>query len=290
MDPKSKKRRAFLKRSTMAFFSSLIGMDIVFAENAEGDFIPKFILDEPGLLEKYNKDPRLRILNDRPLNVETPAHLLNDKVTPAEFLFVRNNGIPPTDTDIAKWTLTVEGESAKERKTYSLQDLKNKFRSYTYQLTLECGGNGRNEFNPPAKGNQWTIGAVGCPAWTGVRLKDVLDDVGIKNDAVYVAYYGRDKHLSGDPNKKPISRGVPVKKALEDQSLIAWAMNGKDLPLMNGYPLRLVFGGWPGSTSGKWLDQILVRNQVHDGPKMGGYSYRVPCNPVAPGTVADHRS
>jgi DMSO/TMAO reductase YedYZ molybdopterin-dependent catalytic subunit len=76
-----------------------------------------------------------------------------------------------------------------------------------------------------------------------------------------------------------------MNKALEDESLIAWAINGEDLPLMNGYPLRLIFGGWPASTSGKWLTRISVRNQVHDGPKMEGYSYRVPCKPVAPGTV-----
>jgi len=85
-----------------------------------------------------------------------------------------------------------------------------------------------------------------------------------------------------------ISRGVPITKAMEDETLIAWAMNGQDIPLMNGHPLRLIVGGWPGSTSGKWLSRIVIRNQVHDGPKMTGQSYRVPCKPVVPGTkVAD---
>jgi DMSO/TMAO reductase YedYZ molybdopterin-dependent catalytic subunit len=115
-------------------------------------------------------------------------------------------------------------------------------------------------------------------------LKDVLEHVGIKDDAVYVAYYGADKHVSSDPNKVPISRGVPVAKALEDETLIAWAMNGENIPPMNGYPLRLVCGGWPGSVCGKWLTKIVIRNQVHDGPKMTGTSYRVPCKPVAPGS------
>ena len=124
---------------------------------------------------------------------------------------------------------------------------------------------------------------MGCPKWTGVRLKDVLEDVGVKSDAVYIGDYGKDTHLSGDPDKKPISRGVPMSKAMEDESLIAWAINGEDLPLMNGYPLRLVFGGWPAPTSGKWLEKIVIRNKVHDGPKMTGSSYRVPCKPVAPG-------
>ena len=129
---------------------------------------------------------------------------------------------------------------------------------------------------------------MGCPEWNGVRLRDVLEDAGIKDDAVYIGYYGADSHLSGQPGKIPISRGVPISKAREEESLIAWGMNGIPLHKMNGYPLRLVFGGWPGSASGKWLKRIAVRNIVHDGPKMTGKSYRMPCNPVAPGTkVAD---
>ena len=168
--------------------------------------------------------------------------------------------------------------------SFSVAQLKEEFRHYTYQLQLECGGNGRSEFVPPASGNQWSIGAVGCPAWTGVRLRDVLDLVGINDDAVYVAYYGANTHASGDPTKVPISRGVPVAKALEDETLIAWAMNGEEIPPMNGYPLRLVCAGWPGSVSGKWLRKIVVRDQIHDGPKMTGTSYRIPCKPVAPGS------
>ena len=167
----------------------------------------------------------------------------------------------------------------------TIGELKEKFAYHTYQLQLECGGNGRSEFVPPASGNQWSTGAVGCPEWTGVRLRDVLDHVGIRDDAVYLGYYGADTHLSGDPGKVPISRGVPIEKALEDESLIAWAMNGEDIPLLNGYPLRLVIAGWPGSVAGKWLNRLVVRDRVHDGPKMTGTSYRVPCNPVAPGTV-----
>ena len=179
--------------------------------------------------------------------------------------------------------LTIDGEAVERSVSFSLQELQQRFENYSYQLTLECGGNGRSEFDPPARGNQWTTGAVGCPRWTGVRLADVLRTAGIKDNAVYVGYYGADTHISGDPNKVPISRGVPMAKALEDETLIAWQINGEDLPLMNGYPLRLVIGGWPASTSGKWLRRISVRDRVHDGPKMGGYSYRVPCQPVVAG-------
>lgn len=277
-------RRGFLKKSALAAMSMTLGGNIVFANNMPSGLIPAGLAysDEP--FEIPGKHPGLIILNDRPLNAETPAHLLDDPVTPADMLFIRNNGLAPASVDVNAWTLTIDGESVKSPKTYTLAELKSKFKSYTYQLTLECGGNGRSEFNPPAQGSQWTTGAVGCPEWIGVRLKDVLQDTGIKDDAVYIGYYGKDTHLSGDADKVVISRGVPIAKALEDESLIAWAINGEDLPLMNGYPLRLMFGGWPGSTSGKWLYKISIRNKVHDGPKMGGGSYRVPCEPVAPGT------
>jgi len=232
------------------------------------------------------KHPEMLILNDRPVNAEAPPYLLDETLTSANRFFVRNNGIVPDRSvlDPAKWTLTIEGESVKNKKTFTLQELKTRFKQYTYALTLECGGNGRKEFDPPAKGNQWSLGAVGCAAWTGVRLADVLTAAGLKKDAVYIGYYGRDTHLSGDLQKTVISRGVPIEKALDEHSLIAWAMNGEDLPVLNGFPLRLVFGGWPASASGKWLSRIVVRNKVHDGPKMGGQSYRVPCRPVAPGT------
>lgn len=275
-------RRGFLRGlSTM---TALLGADIVYSQFMPSGLIPAALAQTSQPFRITGKDPNLVILNDRPVNAETPAHLLDDKITPASKLFVRNNGIPPSDIDPDNWTLTITGESAKQTQTFTLAQLKTQFKHHTLRLTLECGGNGRSEFNPPAKGNQWTTGAVGCPEWTGVRLKDVLAAVGVKSDAVYIGYYGKDLHLSRMPGKPAISRGVPMHKALEDESLIAWAMNGEDLPQMHGYPLRLVFGGWPASTSGKWLDRIVIRNQVHDGPKMLGQAYRVPCKPVAPGS------
>lgn len=282
--PHLSSRRRFLAKSAVLFFSYALGDKIVFGDQIPENWYPIGLnsLTDP----IPGKHPDLRVLNSRPVNAETPAHLLDDELTPADVLFVRNNGIPPKkdEIDITKWTLEIEGESVVNARTFTLADLQQQFPTYTYQLTLECGGNGRSEFNPPASGNQWSTGAVGCPLWTGVRLKDVLEEVGIKEDAVYIGYYGKDRHLSGDEEKVVISRGVPITKALEEESLIAWEMNGAPLPLMNGYPLRLVFGGWPASTSGKWLSKIVVRNKVHDGPKMGGYSYRVPCEPVPPGT------
>lgn len=230
------------------------------------------------------KNPEMIVHNDRPWNMETPVHLLDDPFTPIENMFVRNNGLTPKELNADEWTLTIEGESVPVSKTYTLQELKSKFKHYTYALVLECGGNGRSEMNPPATGNQWGYGAVNCGQWTGVRLRDVLADVGINDDAVYVGYYGTDKHLSGDPKKVVISRGVPIDKALEDETLIAFELNGEEIPIIHGYPLRLVVGGYPASASGKWLSKLVVRNKVHDGPKMEAPSYSVPKYPVEPGS------
>lgn len=277
-------RRGFL--SGLKTMSLLLGAEIVYGRFMPAGLIPAALAQTETPFSIEGKDG-LVVLNDRPVNAETPAHLLDDRVTPASRLFVRNNGIvpdiSPDDLDENAWTLTIEGESAMQSRTFTLSELKANFPHYTYQLTLECGGNGRAEFSPAASGNQWTTGAVGCPSWTGVRLKDVLNAVGVKDDAVYIGYYGKDLHLSRTPGKEAISRGVPIDKAMEDESLIAFALNGEPLPLMNGFPLRLMFGGWPASTSGKWLSKIVIRNKIHDGAKMGGNAYRVPCKPVAPG-------
>ncbi|AKA35233.1 sulfite oxidase [Flagellimonas lutaonensis] len=280
------KRRAFTKQLSIAAMASVIGHEIVFAEHLPKNYVPLGLKD-PDPFKLFDKDKEMVVLNDKPWNIEAKAHLLNDDVTPNKYMFIRNNGRIPQNIDASTWILKIDGESVKAEKSYSVDDLKTKFKHHTYQLTLECGGNGRSEFDPPAKGNQWTVGAVSCARWTGVRLRDLLEDVGIKSDTVYIGYHAADTHLSGDPYKEPISRGIPIEKALQDETLLAFQMNGDDIPLAHGYPLRLVCGGWPASASGKWVNRLSVRNKVHDGAKMGGSSYRVPCEPVAPGSKVE---
>jgi len=277
-------RRGFLKGAGLAAMTSVVRAAIPMARFMPAGLIPVPLLTAAQDFALPGKTG-LTVLNDRPVNAETPAHLLDDAVTPAEHLFVRNNGLPPILQGAADdWTLEVAGEACESPRTFSVRELKATFDHHTYQLQLECAGNGRSEFFPPATGNQWTLGAIGCPRWTGVRLRDVLEVCGIAENAVYVAYHGGDRHLS-DAAIRPISRGTPVGKAIEDESLLVWAMNDEPLPDAHGYPLRLVLGGWPGSVSGKWVNQILIRDRVHDGEKMLGQSYRVPCEAVAPGTV-----
>jgi len=281
-------RRSFVKKSVLSSFAAIVGAEIVFGSNMIDGYTP-LALQEPDPFKLFKKNNEMVVLNDKPWNIEAKAHLLDDKVTPNSSMFIRNNGKIPENINIDNWKLVINGESVKQQKTYNLQELKSKFKHYTYQLTLECGGNGRSEFNPPAKGNQWTVGAVHCASWTGIRLKDLLEDVGIKSDAVYIAYHSADTHLSGDPSKEPISRGCPISKAMQEETLLAFQMNGKDIPLAHGYPLRLVAGGWPASVSGKWVNTISVRNIVHDGPKMTGTAYRVPCKNVAPGEKVEDK-
>ncbi|MBV7298122.1 molybdopterin-dependent oxidoreductase [Enterovibrio paralichthyis] len=278
-------RRGFLKGAGLATMAAVLGGAIPFHRNMPAGIIPAAFAEGLEDVVIEGKDG-LVVLNDRPMNAETPPHLLNDDVTPTQRHFIRNNGIPPTEVNPETWTLTIDGLVDKPM-TLTIEDLKKNFDVVEQQLVVECGGNGRAFFEPPAKGNQWTYGAVACSNWTGVRLADVLKAAGVKDGAVYTAHYGADKHLSGKEGKLPISRGLPIEKAMGSENLIAFAQNGQPLHPMNGAPLRLVVPGWPGSCSQKWLNRIQVRDQVHDGPKMTGTSYRVPNRPVAPGEKVD---
>jgi DMSO/TMAO reductase YedYZ molybdopterin-dependent catalytic subunit len=272
-------RRGFLRGAGLTAMAAMLGTTIPFHRFMPSGFIPVALAEEPFLITGKQD---LTILNDRPVNAECPAHLLDDEVTPTSRLFVRNNGIPPEMVDAETWTLSVDGE-VENALELTIADLKRDFEVLSLQLQLECGGNGRSFFEPKARGNQWTVGAIGCCEWTGVRLADVLKAAGVKDAAVYTAHYGADSHLSGDADKLPISRGVPIDKALSPYNLIAFAQNGGPIHPMNGAPLRLVIPGWPGSCSQKWLTRVQLRDRIHDGPKMTGKSYRVPEYPVAPG-------
>ena len=283
-------RRGFLKGAGLAAMGAVVGGTIPFHRNMPSGLIPAALAEDLKDFKLTGKDG-LTVLNDRPINAETPAHLLDDDITPNSRHFVRNNGIVPEKAeamDASGWSLTVDG-GVNAPLTLTLDELKSRFEVVRLALQIECGGNGRAGFNPPARGNQWTVGAVGNSVWTGVRLGDVLKAAGMKDSAVYTGHYGADPHLSGDPAKVPISRGVPIAKAMDPHTIVAFEMNGEPIPALNGFPVRVVAPGWPGSCSQKWLNRIQVRNVVHDGPKMTGQSYRVPAFNVAPGTKVDEK-
>jgi DMSO/TMAO reductase YedYZ molybdopterin-dependent catalytic subunit len=291
-------RRGFLGGTGLAAMGAAVGGSIVFGENIPAGLIPAAFAQEkkdapaaapkgPQLLQFPGKDPNLVVLGEKPLVAETPEHLLDDETTPTARFFIRNNGlIPEAAKEPDAWKITVDGE-VNTKLELTLGELKKRFGNVTRRMVLECGGNGRSFFTPQARGNQWTNGGAGCAEWTGVRVADVMRAAGLKPSAVFSGNYGADPHLSGDATKQALSRGVPMKKLMDEANLIVWAMNGKPLENVHGFPVRLVIPGWPGSVSEKWLTRIWVRDKVHDGQGMGGTSYRVAIKPIPPGAHAD---
>ena len=230
--------------------------------------------------------PELVILDSEELNAETPAHLLDDEITPLHRLFARNTGaMPEIDASaVATWTLGIDG-CVRTPRTWTIDALKAQFAPVTRTIVLECAGNGRAFFPEPAGTILWRHGAVGCVAWTGVRLADLLAQCGLAPEAVYTGHHSPDRALAGDG--PALSRGVPIAKALAPETIVAYAANGEPIPILHGGPLRLVAPGYPGSASQKWLTRIEIRDREHDGERMTGFHYRLPKTPVRPGEPLD---
>jgi DMSO/TMAO reductase YedYZ molybdopterin-dependent catalytic subunit len=290
-------RRGFLGGAGLAAMGAAVGGAIPFAQNMPGGLIPAAMAQDKPAAEAAKKGPiylnfpgksdKLVVIGEKPLVAETPEHLLDDDTTPYDKFFIRNNGqIPEAAKEPEKWKITIDGEVNKKLEL-TLGELKSKFKPVTRRMVLECGGNGRSFFTPQARGNQWTNGGVGCAEWTGARLVDVLKAAGVKPSAIFSGHYGADPHLSGDTARVALSRGVPIKKLMDENNLIVWAMNGQPLPNIHGGPVRLIVPGWPGSVSAKWLTRVWVRDKVHDGQGMGGTSYRVTIRPMVPGDKPD---
>jgi sulfite oxidase len=288
-------RRGFLGGAGLAAMSAAVGGPIVFAGSMPGGLIPAAFAQDTGAepdphpaphkLDVPGKDPNLVVLRQRPLAAETPEHLLDDDTTPTSKFYISNNGLPPEPaTDPEAWTLTIDGEVSRPLEI-ALGDIKKRAQPRTYRMVLENGGNGRSFFTPRVDGAQWTHGGAGCAEWTGIPLATLLRAAGIRPTAVYTGNYGADRHPSGDPSRPALSRGVPIAKAMNQYSLLVWAMNGRPLDHLHGGPLRLIHPGWPGSASHKWVTRITLRDREHDGEGM--QAYRVPVKPVMPGGKAD---
>ena len=294
-------RRGFLGGAGLAAMGAAVGGAIPFAANIPGGLIPAAVAQPaaappapakkgPTYLSFPGKSDKLVVIGERPLVAETPEHLLDDATTPIDKFYIRNNGqIPEAAKEPDKWKFTIDGEVNKKLE-FTLGELKSKFKAQTRRMVLECGGNGRSFFSPPARGNQWTNGGAGCAEWTGVQLADVLKMAGVKPSGIYTAHYAADLHLSGDASKPTLSRGVRMAKAMDPNSMIVWAMNGQPLPNIHGGPVRLIYPGWAGSASQKWLTRIWIRDKEHDGPGMGGTSYRLTIKPMVPGDKADPKN
>ena len=199
-----------------------------------------------------------------PLNAETPLPLLaGTAVVPCDRFYVRNHfGIP--DLDPATWRLEVGG-LARWPLSLSLAELK-AMPSRTAIVTLECAGNGRFGLDPPVPGEQWGLGAVGTAAWTGVPLADVLDLAAPQQGAREVVFRGADSgRAEGRDGLVHFERSLPLRSLGSAGALLAYSMNGQQLPKRHGYPLRLIVPGWYGVASVKWLTGIALTAHPFDG-------------------------
>ena len=286
-------RRGALKGTALAAMGAAVGGAIPFAGNMSSGTLPALFArpaaaqgagGQPAVLRMDGKGP-LILLQERPLVAETPEHLLDEAVTSYANHFIRNNGqIPEVGTaDPRAWRLTIDGE-VNTPLTLTVGELESRFPVVTRQLQMECGGNGRALFSPQTRGNQWGNGAISNAEWTGVRLRDVLQAAGVKPSAIFTGQFGADPHLSGATDRAAISRGMRLAKAMDEDTLIVFRMNGQPIPHIHGAPLRLLVPGWPGSLSQKWLTRITLRDRIHDGAGMGGTSYRIPQRPMVPGS------
>jgi DMSO/TMAO reductase YedYZ molybdopterin-dependent catalytic subunit len=196
----------------------------------------------------------------RPPLLETPFEVFDKGVfTPNDQFYVRWHwAVIPTDIDISKFSLTVRGH-VNQPLSLSLNDILHGLPSVQLSAVNQCSGNSRGFFQPRVPGGEWANGAMGNALWTGVRLKDVLDKAGVKPGAVQVRLKGLDEPVV--PDAPHFMKSLDIDHARDGEVLIAYAMNGEQLPLVNGFPLRLVVPGWYATYWVKMLNDIEVLNE-----------------------------
>jgi len=226
---------------------------------------------EQDLVALPGKKPLIR-RSFRPPNFETPLADLREAFTPNESFFVRYHLPSIPEIDARSWRLRVGGSSAARAREFSLQDLKRQFESVSVAAINQCSGNRRGLFTPRAAGVQWANGAIGNATWTGVRLRDVLRSVDVKSDALEVVLDGADAGMLSIPD---FVKSLPLDRALDENTLIAFEMNGRELPHLNGAPARLVVPGWTATYWVKHLTEIRLEPKPFDGFWMKS-GYRVP--------------
>jgi DMSO/TMAO reductase YedYZ molybdopterin-dependent catalytic subunit len=209
----------------------------------------------------------------RPPNFETPLAELAPLYTDNSAFFVRYHLADIPWVDAASWRLQVGGPSAQRSLALSLHELKSGFEQVSLTAVNQCSGNRRGLFSPRVPGVQWSHGAIGNALWGGVRLRDVLHKAGVAGDALEVVFNGTDK--SALPGTPDFVKSLPVDRALDESTLIAFEMNGHPLPHWNGAPARLVVPGWTGTYWMKHLSEIRIQPTAFDGFWMKS-AYRIP--------------
>jgi DMSO/TMAO reductase YedYZ molybdopterin-dependent catalytic subunit len=215
---------------------------------------------------KIMRPTGLIIRQKDPNNLEMPFDQLGNFITPNELFYIRSH-FPAPALDPATFRLSIRGAVRHELKL-SYADIR-AMPSRTRVATLECAGNSRVFLVPPAPGAQWELGAVGNAAWTGVPLAVVLERAGLADEACELVLEGADRGVPKEEPKPPgtisYARSIPRKRALGPDVLLAYAMNGQELTLDHGYPLRAIVPGHYGMASVKWLTDIIATTQPFQG-------------------------
>ena len=234
---------------------------------------------------RFPEKTDLILLTARPPQLETPLSYFSKMITPNDKLFVRwHLSDIPTSVDLAAWRLSVGGNTDRELQL-SMDDLRSKFEKITYTAVIQCSGNSRSFFEPRVIGGQWQHGAMGNVTWTGARLRDILNLAGIKAGSVDVSFDGLDRGPL--PTVPDLVKSLPVDRALDEDIIVAYEMNSKALPLLNGFPARLIVPGWFATYWVKSLSTISVLPTQFEGFWVKT-AYRIPDNPcgcVAPGSA-----
>jgi DMSO/TMAO reductase YedYZ molybdopterin-dependent catalytic subunit len=270
-------RRSFFRKT--AVFGSLALMGRSGLNAAEAATVDLPMVNGRRELAVYPQKRELILMTARPVQLETPFHLFNDGVfTANDAFFVRwHLADVPTRVDGTTFQIKVHGR-VKQPMTLTVADLKNNFESVEIAAVCQCSGNSRGLFNPRVAGGEWANGAMGNALWKGVRLRDILNKAGIEADAVQVRLNGADGPVL--PATPDFIKALDMDVALGEDVLLAYSMNGEALPVLNGYPVRLVVPGWFATYWVKMLDDIEVINTTDKNFWMNP-AYRIPDNPCA---------
>lgn len=207
------------------------------------------------------KSPAIVVHGKAPLNLETPPGPLAESfVTPHSLFFVRSHGSLP-EVDAGRYSLTTSG-LAERPISLTLEEIKERFPRKEITATLHCAGNRRAELmeHRPIPGETpWSVGAIGNARWAGVSLRDLLHEAGAQNAASHVAFTGLDE-VNPDGQTTRFGGSIPLRKALDPDTLLAYEMNGEPLSAEHGYPLRAMVPGYIGARSVKWLSAVELRS------------------------------
>ncbi|HEY7118902.1 MAG TPA: molybdopterin-dependent oxidoreductase [Tepidisphaeraceae bacterium] len=227
-------------------------------------------------LARFPEKTDLILLTDRPPNLETPIKFFKEDLTPNDAFFVRwHLGVIPTSIDPATFRLSLGGH-VESPLSLSLDELRKNFEPASVVAVCQCSGNSRSFYEPRVPGGQWGHGAVGNAKWTGVRLSDLFKKAKIKGGPVDVSLKGLDR--APMPTTPDFVKALSFDHANDGEVIVAYAMNDKPLPMLNGYPLRLIVPGWYATYWVKSLSEINVLPQAFKGFWMDK-GYRVPDNP-----------